>query len=198
MDVSASISSRLSWRPCRSSHTNTPCGFCSNASRNSSSVSSLPIRISTFSCVMSPCASLRQRNLGRRGGELVDDRLDGLLEFLLVLRLVVRNRRDPLATPQQVFGLGVDHIDDHGSLGVLSHRRTTLHAPVPSPATSPTASPAAPPVRPPRISVIPIGDVELLVGASVVRDAEVGVTVSRDVAEARELLCQIGAERPIR
>src|SRR6266850_3697698 len=99
MDLSASISSRLSWRPCRSSHTNTPCGLCSNASRNSSSVSSLPIRISTLSCVMSPCASLRQRNLGRRGGELVDDRLDRLLELLLVLRLVVGNRRNALTTP---------------------------------------------------------------------------------------------------
>src|SRR2546422_1268158 len=126
MDLSASISSRLSWRPCRNSHTNTPCGFCSNASRNSSSVRSLPIRISTLCCVMSPCASLRQRNLGRRGGELVDDRLDGLVYVLLVLRLGVRNRRDPPAAPQQVFGLGVDHIDDHGPLGVLRHHRAAL------------------------------------------------------------------------
>src|SRR5207244_4347794 len=131
MDRSASISSRLSWRPCRSSHTNTPCGFCSKASRNSSSVRSLPIRISTLCCVIGPRASLRQRDLVARGGELVDDGRDGLLELLLVLRLVVRNRGDALATPQQVFGLGVDHIDDHGSLGVLSHRRT-LDPPVPS------------------------------------------------------------------
>src|SRR3989454_4670265 len=147
MDVSASISSRLSWRPCRSSHTNTPCGFCSNASRNSSSVRSLPIRISPLCCVMSPCASLRQPHLGRGGGELVDDRRDGLLELLLVLRLVVRNRRDPLATPQQVFGLGVDHIDDHGALGVLRHHRAILPSPVPTPAPAPAASPAAPPAR---------------------------------------------------
>src|SRR6266581_3151021 len=197
MDLSASISSRLNWRPCRSSHTNTPCGFCSKASRNSSSVRSLPIRISTLCCVIGPRASLRQRDLVARGGELVHDRRDGLLELLLVLRLVLRNRGDALATPQQVLGLGVDHIDDHGSLGVLSHRRT-LDSPVPSPTTAPAASPAAPPVRPPRITVIPIRDVELLVGAGVVRDAEVRVTVARDVAEARELLCQVGTERPVR
>src|SRR3989454_12317268 len=103
MDVSASISSRLSWRPCRSSHTNTACGFCSNASRNSSSVRSLPIRISTLCCVIGPCASLRQRDLVRRGGELLDDRRAGLLGVLLVLRLVVGHRRDALATPQQVL-----------------------------------------------------------------------------------------------
>src|SRR5947209_4561583 len=135
MDRSASISSRLSWRPCRSSHTNTPCGFCSNASRNSSSVRSLPIRISTLCCVTSPCSSLRPRNLGRRGRELVDDRRDGLLELLLVLRLVVRNRRNPLATPQQVFGLGIEHIDDHGTLGVLRRHRAARDSPVPAPAT---------------------------------------------------------------
>src|SRR3989442_6577890 len=198
MDLSASISSRLSWRPCRSSHTNTPCGFCSNASRNSSSVRSLPIRISTLCCVMSPCASLCQRPLGGRGGELVDDRFDGLLELLLVLLLVVRNRCDPLATPQQVFGLGVEHIDDHGSLGVLGHHRAALHSPVPSPTPSPTASPTAPPVRLPRVAVVPGGDVELLIGARVVGDAEVGVTVGRDVAEARKLLRQVGTERPVR
>src|SRR3989454_12692881 len=174
MDRSASISSRLSWRPCRSSHTNTPCGFCSKASRTSSSVTSLPIRISTLCCVIGPRASLRQRDLVARGGELVHDRRDCLLELLLVLRFVVRNRGDALATPQQVFGLGVDHIDDHGSLGVLSHRRT-LDPPVPAPTTSPAASPAAPPVRPPRVPVIPIRDVELLVGAGVVRDAEVKI-----------------------
>jgi len=39
-------------------------------------------------------------------GNFVDDRFDGLLELLLVLLLVVRNRRDSLAAPQQVFGLG--------------------------------------------------------------------------------------------
>src|SRR2546422_4506756 len=197
MDLSASISSRLSWRPCRSSHTNTPCGFCSNASRNSSSVRSLPIRISTLCCVMSPCASLRQRYLGRRR-ELVHNRLDGLLELLLILRLVVRNRRDPLATPQQVFRLGVDHIDDHGPFGVLRHHRAALHPPVPPPSTTVTASPATPPTRPPPVPVIPGGDVELLVGAGVVRDAEVGVTVARDVAEACELLRQVATERPVR
>src|SRR2546427_5559982 len=111
MDWSASISSRLSWRPCRSSHTNTPCGFRSKASRNSSSVRSLPIRISTLCCVTSPRASLRQRDLVARGGELVHDRRDGLLELLLVLRLVVRNGGDSLATPQQGFRLWDDYID---------------------------------------------------------------------------------------
>src|SRR5438445_1860929 len=188
MDRSASISSRLSWRPCRSSHTNTPCGFCSKASRNSSSVRSLPIRISTLCCVIGPRASLRQRDLVARGGELVHDRRDGLLELLLVLRLVLRNRGDALATPQQVLGLGVDHVDDHGPLGVLRHHRAALDSPVAAPATSPAVSPAAPPVRPQRVAVIPVRDVELLVGAGVVRDAEIGVTVARDVAEARELL----------
>src|SRR2546422_1563477 len=192
MDLSASISSRLSWRPCRSSHTNTSCGSCSNASRNSSSVRSLPIRISTLCCVIRAARLLRLRNLVRRGGELVDDRRDSLLEILLVLRFVVRDRCDPLGTPQHVFGLGIDHIDDHGSLSVLGHHRTILHSPVCSPATSPAASIAAPPARPPRVPVIPVGDVELLLGAGVIRDAEVGVTVARDVAEARELLCQVG------
>src|SRR5207245_2467365 len=132
MDLSASISSRLSWRPCRSSHTNTPCGFCSNASRNSSSVSSLPIRISTLCCVIGPRASLRQCDFARTG-ELVDDGRDGLLELLLVLRLIIRNRGDPLATPQQVFSLGVDRIDDHGPLGVLRDDRAAFHAPTWSP-----------------------------------------------------------------
>src|SRR5437773_4629660 len=80
IDLSASISSRLSWRPCRSSHTNTARGFCSNASRNSSSVRSLPIRISTLCCVIGPCASLRQRHLVGRG-ELVEDRRNGLLDL---------------------------------------------------------------------------------------------------------------------
>src|SRR2546429_3815650 len=117
MDLSASMSSRLGRSPCRSSHTNPSCGSCSNSSRNSSSVRSLPIRISTLCCVIRAARLLRLRNLVRRGGELVDDRRDGLLEILLVLRLVVRDRCDPLATPQHVFGLGVDHIDDHGSLG---------------------------------------------------------------------------------
>src|SRR6059036_493974 len=103
-----------------------------------------------------------------------------------------------LAAPQQVFGLGVDHIDDHGPLGVLGHRRTALDSPVASPTPSPAASPAAPPARPPPVPVIPVGDVELLVGAGVVCDAEVGVTVARDIPEACELLCQIGSERTVR
>src|SRR6267143_3211683 len=197
MDLSASISSRLSWRPCRSRHTNTPCGFCSNASRNSSSVRSLPIRISTLCCVMSPCASLRQHYLGRRR-EFVHNRLDGLLELLLILRLVGRNRRDPLATPQQVFRLGVDHIDDHGPFGVLGHHWAALHSPVPAPATTVAASPATPPTRPPPVPVIPGRDVELLVGAGVVRDAEIGVTVGRDVAKTREFRCQVGPQRAVR
>src|SRR5438132_3107398 len=188
MALSASISSELRCSPCRSSQTNTAWGLCSNDSRNSSSVRSLPIRISTLCCVMNPCASLRQRDFVRRAGELVDDRLDGLLEILLVLLLVVRNRRHPLATPQQVFRLGVDHIDDHRSLGVLRHDGTTLQSPVTSPATSPAASPTAPPARRPRVAVIPVGDVELLLGAGVVGDAEVGVAVGRDIAEAHELL----------
>src|SRR5438132_6249168 len=205
MALSASISTELSGSPWYRSHANTACGFCSNASLSSSSVTSLPIRISTLWCVIRqtsvarrpiPCL-LRQRDLVRRGGELVHDRLDGLLEFLLVLLLVVGNRRDPLATPQQLFGLGVEHIDDHGPLGVLSHRGSTLHAPVPAPATAPAASPAAPPVRLPRIPVIPIGDVELLVGAGVVGDAEIRGTVARDVAEARKLLHQVVPERPV-
>src|SRR5437016_12647459 len=115
MDLSASISSRLSWRPCRSSHTNTPCAFCSNASRNSSSVRSLPIRISTLCCVISPCASLRQRDFVGCGGELGHDRRDGLLEFMLVLWLVVVTRGDPLTAPQHVLGTGVEYIDDHSS-----------------------------------------------------------------------------------
>src|SRR2546422_1625951 len=99
---------------------------------------------------MTPRTSLRSRTLGRRGGELVHDRLDGLLELLLVLRLVVRNRRNALTTPQQGLGLRVEHIDDHGPFGVLRHRRSSLDSPVAAPATTVAASPAAPPVRPPR------------------------------------------------
>src|SRR5438876_11399695 len=147
-----------------------------------SRANSLPISVSTPCCVMSLRASLRQRDFVPRGGELIDDRCDRLFELLLVLRLVVRDRCDALATPQQVLGLGVDHIDDHCSLGVLRHPRPPLASPVPSPAPPPAASPAAPPARLPPVPVIPRGDVELLVGAGVVRDAEIGVTVGRDVA----------------
>src|SRR5881628_2485333 len=63
------------------------------------------------------------------GGELLEDRRDGLLELLLVLLLIIRDASDALPAPQQLFVLRVDHVDNDGTFRVLGHLCCATGAP---------------------------------------------------------------------
>src|SRR3989454_10995416 len=92
--------------------------------------------------------------------ELVEDRRDRLPKVLLVLRLVVGDVGHSLSAPEELLGLGIDHVDDHCALGVLRDRRLHIR-------------PEAPPARVVGIPIIPVGDVQLVLRRRVVRDGEV-------------------------
>src|SRR3989454_6559996 len=84
--------------------------------------------------------------------ELVEDRRDRLPKVLLVLRLIVGDVGHSLSAPEELLGLGIDHVDDDGSLGVLRDRRRIR----------PEATRPSPPTRIVGVAIVPVRDVELV------------------------------------